>query len=81
MCLLFTDFTFEKSNNEWDTTKTSKRPIVSASTDCCATACTEREITVERIQELRKVLSGSNTQLEVVLNDSDCKPCTSLQLH
>ncbi len=22
-------------------------------------------------------LSGSNTQLEVLLNDSDCKPCTS----
>jgi hypothetical protein len=75
--LLFTDLTFEKSNYESDTTKKRKRPIVSASRDYCATPCTEREITVERIQELRKGLSGSNTQLEVLLNDSDCKPCTS----
>ena len=77
--LLFTDLTFEKSNYESDTTKKRKRPIVSASRDYCATPCAEREITVERIQELRKGLSGSNTQLAVLLinNDSDCKPYTS----
>ncbi len=55
--------------------------LVSASRDYCATRCTEREITVERIQELRKGLSGSNIHLKYYLMIVIVNHVQVLQLH
>ena len=75
--LLFTELKFEKANFERDNNSKRKIPILSASRDgYCATPPMAREITVERITNLKDSLIGSNTLLSTLLCDSDCKPCT-----
>lgn len=71
----FTDLTFEKFKCSSESTN-RKRPVISASRDYCAVPTKDREITEERIKKLREDLKGSKTQLELLLSDSDCVPCT-----
>ena len=68
---------FEKSNFDRDNNNKRKKPILSASRDgYCATPPIAREISIERIKKLKDDLSYSNTLLGILLEDSDCKPCT-----
>ena len=73
----FTQLKFEKANYDRDNKNKRKRPILSASRDgYCATPPMAREISPERVKKLKDGLNGSNTLLGILLEDSDCKPCS-----